>query len=92
MATITEIEVEFVLWEAEDPLDRPCENPAMCANVAVYRVKFGPAEQVSIDCQCLCRNRTKMCLPCYDRFSQPGVITCVECNRFKVIDSAEPIR
>lgn len=95
-----ELEVEFVLWEAEDPFSRPCERSGLdCPNVAVYRVFWGPDERVGPESQDQCCNQSRLCLDCFYVLTQvAGTVECSRCLAadpdgfyFKRIKFSEPL-
>ena len=100
--TDTELEVEYVLWEAEDPFDRPCERDGFdCPNAAVYRVTWGPHPDVEPAQQDNCCNVARLCLGCFHDLSSPpnGLVYCGICDvksggtatLFKKIKWSEPL-
>lgn len=97
---IDELEVEYVLWEAEDPLNRPCEAVTItCPNVALYRMLWVPSKQARDmgwkTCHC---GSTRLCLGCKDWVlnqesdSELDVYSCRECKGFADLKGIEPIR
>lgn len=65
--TMIEPEIEFVLWEAEDPYSRPCEADSKeCPNVALYRAFWRPSLDATDDAVCLCLGTQNLCLSCKD--------------------------
>jgi hypothetical protein len=97
--TETEFEIEFVLWEAEDPLNRPCEADRQhCPNVALYRMLWVPSTgaQEYGEAVCLCGS-SRLCLGCKDWVlgQEPGDMEwfkCMRCNGFADLKGIEPIR
>lgn len=96
-----ELEIEFILWEAEDPFDRPCERDGLdCPNVAVYKVLWGPDTDLPTAEQDYCRNTARLCLACVDTLhnNNPyGLVYCARCEQksgkklFKIMRYIEPI-
>ena len=99
-----ELEVEYVLWEAEDPFSRPCEREGFeCPNVAVYRITWGPHPDVDPTDQDYCCNVARLCLGCFHALSTPpnGLVYCGRCDfesggdfksrRYKKIKWSEPL-
>lgn len=88
MTTMTdedlELEVGFVLWEAEDPYERPCETAMWeCPNSAVRIIQWGPESEVPVDQQDQCCRQKRYCLSCFDRFLNKGpddLIYCGDCR------------
>lgn len=96
--TETELDVEYVLWEAEDPLNRPCEAQRIdCPNVALYYMLWRPAviPAGSQDFSCNC-GKQPLCLGCKDWvLAQPGASTepfvCNHCDGLAALKGIEPI-
>lgn len=96
--TSDELDVEFALWEAEDPLDRPCEARRFdCPNVALYRLLWRPFYDFEPAWSpCMCGNQD-LCLSCKDWVTdQPftGVTPyrCRHCDGVATLKGIEPIR
>jgi hypothetical protein len=98
-ATIPEIEVEYILWEAEDPFERPCEAKRFdCPNVALYRFFWVPATGVQSEIWGACYCGTQdLCLGCKDwvlgqTFNGVKVYKCNTCDGCVELKRVEPLR
>ena len=100
MMTDTELEVGFILWEAEDPFDRPCEATRIdCPNVAMYRMLWVPSKDQTItrvfgSCKC---GSQSLCLGCKDfvlaqEFRGIKSYRCRKCDGACELKGIEPIR
>jgi hypothetical protein len=94
-----ELDVEFILWEAEDPFAGTCEaNRKDCPNLALYRMFWVPSKQAKGMGfpVCLC-GTNRLCLTCKDWVMNQErkdfeFYHCERCNGFADLKGIEPIR
>jgi hypothetical protein len=97
--TLPEQEVEFVLWEAEDPFEHPCEATRKeCPNVALYRFYWVPCSDKTVtDVWGVCRCGSQdLCLGCKDwvlgqSISGVKAYRCGNCDGSAELKRVEPI-
>lgn len=98
--TSDELDIEFVLWEAEDPWERPCESQQTdCPNAALYRMLWVPSQEAQArgfaGCRC---GPTLLCLGHKDWVlaqetpEDMDFFYCKDCKGFCDLKGIEPIR
>jgi hypothetical protein len=98
--TDTELEVEYVLWEAEDPFSRPCESQRTeCSNFALYRMLWVPSKDAQGRGFAVCRcGSNALCLHHKDWVLDQKLpedipfYYCRECKGFADLKGIEPLR
>lgn len=94
--TDEELEVDYILWEAEDPYHRPCEADAKeCPNVALYRAHWSPAKDAGDEGVCLCFGKQNLCLSCkdwvLDNNDDDVIWQCYRCDGLLDLVRIEPL-
>lgn len=101
-ATIEDLDWVVFLDDDQDQ-EKCCDNKhAQCSNAAVYVCIWGPDPTAPEERQCRCGNKTLLCLPCFEFYTQgpagQSMIFCAGCEKetgklfFKKIVYAEPVK